>query len=191
MKEGETFMLRKASLVRRISVLAGAALVATTLAFTGATAASAATDTPSAPPSGSTFTPPAPEYVLNPPLTPKPGTDALKPGAAAAACSTAVDIGYTILSGTTVKGQGSWTRCNTDLQRVIVNLWRSSWYNSGIFYQEVIHDNNPANYGSWIDNVQKSCAGSGLQQWYTTIDTYNLSGTLTAHKQSNTLLVNC
>ncbi|WP_248959836.1 hypothetical protein [Sphaerisporangium perillae] len=105
-------------------------------------------------------------------------------------CNNAVDIGYTIWNppgDTTVRGSGSWTRCDGTFSKIEIVLWKQivgSWYTSA---QILTFD--PADFGAHKADVGKPCDGN--RRWYTTIKAYNTAGDVIISKQSNQILANC
>ena len=129
----------------------------------------------------------APDYLDYEENTAVPNPDSVT----SRACTNAVDVGVTLLSGTTVKGQGSWTRCDDSINEVQVDLMRSTQYGWGVFIQQVVHFNSPASFGSWIDNVSSSCSGLGKQEWYVRVRAWNTADVLVTDKTSNHIVTNC
>lgn len=109
-------------------------------------------------------------------------------GAVGAQCVTAVDIGYTIKSGSYIRGSASFTKCNNELYSVLIVLNRVQ---GPLGVPVVRRLFLPAPYGSHSYGVAYNCAGRGTYTYYTQIVTYANTGQVTAHKTSNKLRVNC
>jgi hypothetical protein len=112
---------------------------------------------------------------------------------AVAACTTHVDIGLTVKSGSYIKGSASYTKCNIELQSVLVQLNRVQ----GAFgVPKKTWFRNPAPYGAHSIGLSYYCGGSGTYTYYTTITTYLPPGIpgasiVTNYKRSNYLRVRC
>jgi hypothetical protein len=109
-------------------------------------------------------------------------------GTVSAQCMTAVDIGYTIKSGSYIRGSASYTKCNNELYSVLIVLNRVQ---GPLGVPVVRRLFLPAPYGSHSYGVAYNCAGRGTYTYYTQIVTYANTGQVTAHKTSNKLRVNC
>jgi hypothetical protein len=110
------------------------------------------------------------------------------PAQASAQCVTAVDIGYTIKSGSYIRGSASYTKCNNELYSVLIVLNRVQ----GVVGVPVVRRLFvPAPYGSHSYGVAYNCAGRGTYTYYTQIVTHANTGQVTARKTSNKIRVNC
>ena len=108
--------------------------------------------------------------------------------AAGVQCVTAVDIGYTIKSGSYIRGSASFTKCNNELYSVLIVLNRVQ---GPVGVPVVRRLFVPAPYGSHSYGVAYNCAGRGTYTYYTQIVAHANTGQVTARKTSNKIRVNC
>lgn len=119
---------------------------------------------------------------------PTPAGSAGSDVAAGAQCVTAVDIGYTIKSGSYIRGSASFTKCNNELYSVLIVLNRVQ---GPVGVPVVRRLFVPAPYGSHSYGVAYNCAGRGTYTYYTQIVAHANTGQVTATKTSNKIRVNC
>ena len=108
--------------------------------------------------------------------------------AVVAACSTRVDIGFTIKQGDWIRGSASYTKCNNEIYSVLVVL---NEVRGALGVPVVRRLFVPAPYGAHSYGVAFNCAGRGVHTYYTQIVTHANTGQVTARKTSNKIRVDC